>query len=375
MAQSALMLGVCYMVCTTALYLSTGGFTTEFLGLRIALSDLQKPTLITLACIAVWLLLAKDRMTTIVKSLAYVESLSLNTHKTIAYLVGFMAAVCLSLLKLKQHLVFQTTAFDLGLQASVAWNTLHGRLLYDSLQNINYLGDHFSPIHLVLAPLYFVWENAATLLILQSIGIGLASTALYLLTLAKVPHKWLALVMTTCFLFNPYLHRISIFDFHPIAFAIPLFLWILYSLEKGQRTAVVVLSLLALTVEETLLPPLLGLGMYMGIFHKEFRRVGYSIALVAAVCFVVELKVAMPYFLHDDRLTHISRYTNLGGNSLDEILRALVRNPLILGRELVSPWQKVSALVLLLLSVGVPPSFLSTHPAVITSGYCAYCRQ
>ena len=79
----------------------------------------------------------------------------------------------------------------------------------------------FLPIHFVLSPFYFVWENAATLLILQSVGIGLASTALYLLTLEKVPQKWLALVMTIFFLFNPYLHRISTFDFHPIALAIP----------------------------------------------------------------------------------------------------------------------------------------------------------
>ena len=81
--------------------------------------------------------------------------------------------------------------------------------------------------------LYFLWENAATLLILQSVGIGLASIALYLLTLEKLAQKWLAPVMAILFLFNPYLHRISTFDFHPIALAIPIFLWMLYCLEKG----------------------------------------------------------------------------------------------------------------------------------------------
>ena len=114
----------------------------------------------------------------------------------------------------------------------MAWNTLHGHFFHSSLQNINYLGDHFSPIHFVLSPMYFLWENAATLLILQSVGIGLASIALYLLTLEKLAQKWLAPVMAILFLFNPYLHRISTFDFHPIALAIPIFLWMLYCLEK-----------------------------------------------------------------------------------------------------------------------------------------------
>ena len=356
-AQSALMIGVCYMACITVLYLSTGGFTTELLGMRISLSGLKKSTVITMAFIAVWLLLSKDAITKIAKLVAYIEDLSLERHKTIAYLLGLVAAIYLSLLKVKQHFVFQTTAYDLGLQASVAWNTIHGRLFHESLQNSNYLGDHFSPIHLAFAPLYFVWENAATLLIIQSIGIGLASTALYLLTLEKVHQKWAAIIMTILFLFNPYLHRVSAFDFHPIALAIPIFLWILYYLEKGQRISVIVLCLLASTVEETLLPPLIGLGIYMSIFHKDFRRIGYSIAILATIYFVLELKVAMPYFLKEDRLTHIGRYANLGGNSLDEIVRALMHNPLILFKELVLPFQKMISLILLFLSVGFLPLF------------------
>jgi len=356
-AQSALMFGICYMVFLTALYLSTGGFTTELLGIRISLSNLKNPTVITIAFILVWLMFSKHGMTKIVTSIAYLEGMSLKKHRIIAYLLGVVAAVFLSLLKIKQHFVFQTTAYDLGLQASVAWNTIHGRLFHESLQNINYLGDHFSPIHLVLSPLYLLWENAATLLILQSIGIGLASTALYLLTIEKSHQKWLALVMTIFFLFHSYLHRISTFDFHPIALAIPIFLWMLYCLEKGRRTSVIVLCLLAITIEETLLPPLIGLGIYMSIVHKDFRRLGYSIAILATVYFVWELKVGMPFFLKEDRLTHIGRYTNLGGNSLDEIMHALLRNPLILFREMVVPFQKMIALVLLFLSVGFLPLF------------------
>jgi uncharacterized membrane protein len=76
-------------------------------------------------------------MTKVVRSIEYVEGISLKKHKIIACLLGLMVAVYLSLLKVQQHLVFQTTAYDLGLQASVAWNTIHGRLFHESLQNIN----------------------------------------------------------------------------------------------------------------------------------------------------------------------------------------------------------------------------------------------
>ena len=52
----------------------------------------------------------------------------------------------------------------------------------------------------------------------------------------------------------------------------------------------------------------------------------------------------MPYFLKEDHLTHIGRYANLGGNSLDEIVHAILQNPLILFREMVIPFQKVISL-------------------------------
>ena len=357
LAQSALILGVCHMAVVLVLYLSTGGFTTELFGIRISLYSLKNSTVITIVFILIWLLLSKDGITILGKLMDYIDHISLENHKKIAYFLGLIAAIYISLLKVKQHFVFQTTAYDLGIQANVAWNTLHGHFFHSSLQNINYLGDHFSPIHFVLSPMYLLWENAATLLILQSVGIGLASIALYLLTLEKVAQKWLAPVMAILFLFNPYLHRISTFDFHPIALAIPIFLWMLYCLEKGRRASVVILCLLAVTVEETLLPPLIGMGIYMSIFYKNFRQIGYILAILSTIYFVLVLKVGMPFFLQEDHLTHIGRYANLGGNSLDEIVHAILRNPLLLFREMVIPFQKVISVVLLFLSVGFLPLF------------------
>src|SRR5713101_469791 len=134
-------------------------------------------------------------------------------------LISVLAKVLLylSYLKANQYFTFQSGAYDLGIQANVAWNTAHGYLFYDSIQNINYLGDHFSPINLLLAFIYRLWESAVALLIVQSIGIGLAATALYLLTLKHFNHRWPAIAMTILFLCNSYLHQVSTFDFHPIA--------------------------------------------------------------------------------------------------------------------------------------------------------------
>lgn len=296
--------------------------------------------------------LGKERMGRVVN---FVDGLPTETHKAIAYTIGALSGICLAILKARQHFVFQTSAYDLGLQASVAWNTTHGRPFFDSIQNINYLGDHFSPIHLALALAYRLWEEAVTLLVIQSIGIGLGATALYLLTLKRLRHTWPAIALTLLFLFNPYLHKVSVYDFHPIAFAIPLFLWMLYFIECERYIPVAALALIAVTVEETLLPPLVGVGIYISLFHKRFRVIGLMLATLGVIYFILALKIWMPFFLKEDRLTHIGRYANLGGSTLNEIMYALLRNPLIFFRAMVVPFEKVTSVVSLFLSVGFLP--------------------
>lgn len=169
--------------------------------------------------------------------------------------------------------------------------------------------------------------------------------------------KWPAMVLTLLFLFNLYLHRISTFDFHPIALALPIFLWMLYFIERDRYVPVVILSLLAITIEETLIPPLVGVGIYIFLFRKRFRNVGLMIAFFAIIYFVLTLKIFMPFFLKENLLTHMYRYTNLGGGNLDEVFHSLLRNPLIFFRELVVPFEKVISLGKLFLSVGFLPLF------------------
>ena len=94
---------------------------------------------------------------------------------------GSVLAIYLCRLKAVQHDSFQTSAYDLGIQANVAWNTAHGYWFWDAVQGLNYLGDHFSPIHLLVAPIYRLWPDAMTLLVIQSAAIGSAATALYLI--------------------------------------------------------------------------------------------------------------------------------------------------------------------------------------------------
>ena len=79
------------------------------------------------------------------------------------------------------HWSLGTSAFDLGIQENILWNTVHGDILYSSLMGGNYLGTHTSLVLLLVAPIYALAPSTETLLVLQALILGLAALPLYFL--------------------------------------------------------------------------------------------------------------------------------------------------------------------------------------------------
>ena len=113
-----------------------GGFSVHVLGVRVSLHDTRKPLLIALGLLAAAALLAPDA---ILRARRRVDAIPLRARGALPWLMGSAAALAIALLKVKQHLVLQTSAFDLAIQSSVAWNTSQGRLFFDAVQGMNYL--------------------------------------------------------------------------------------------------------------------------------------------------------------------------------------------------------------------------------------------
>ncbi len=84
------------------------------------------------------------------------------------------AAAMLAGYSIARHNAFNSKTYDLGLHAQVWWNTSQGRLFAGSVEVDNYLGDHVSPIILLLAPLYRLWPDARLLLALQALPLASA---------------------------------------------------------------------------------------------------------------------------------------------------------------------------------------------------------
>src|SRR5467141_3528827 len=110
------------------------------------------------------------------------------------FAIGLAAAYFLlySTLSVLRHASYHSFGFDLGLFDQVFWNTTQGRPFESTMSQAlpvphSLLGDHFSPIFLLLMPFYFAFPHPETLLVLQTLALALGAWPVYLLARLKLP--------------------------------------------------------------------------------------------------------------------------------------------------------------------------------------------
>jgi uncharacterized membrane protein len=174
-------------------------------------------------------------------------------------------ALYFSWYSLNRHNTLNSYAADLSLIDQPMWNTIHGRfmeLTWGDRQQPR-LAEHFEPILLPLALLFFVWDDVRILLIAQSLALALGALPVFWLARARLASPWVGLAFATAYLLSPHLQAANIADLHADPFAVaPFLLACWYATQKRWRWmwfwAVVVMA-----TKETLptLPAMLGVWL------------------------------------------------------------------------------------------------------------------
>jgi uncharacterized membrane protein len=117
------------------------------------------------------------------------------------------------------------------------------------------LGDHFSPIDALLAPLYWIYNSPMDLLVAQAVLFALAIAPIWVLTRRAFGggRKGTAAAYFVAIAYGvswPIAAAVG-FDFHEVAFAPLLTAFALERLQKGRlKTALVMLACLVLVKED-----------------------------------------------------------------------------------------------------------------------------
>ncbi|MGB5931486.1 MAG: DUF2079 domain-containing protein, partial [Anaerolineae bacterium] len=265
---------------------------------------------------------------------------------TILLFIGY--CLLFSYLSIAQHESLQTHAFDLGYPDQVVWNTAHGRPFACSLstRGPNCLGEHFSPILALLAPLYWLWPDVRTLLILQTVVIALGAFPVFWLARERLKSDLAGLSFSAAFLLFPALEAANMFDFHAVTLAPSFLLFAFYYLERRRYKVFLLFALLAMACKEEIPLLICMMGLYLALVKREWK-LGSLVIVGGLVWFLAAIYIVIPHFNTQGRSHVLSWYAYLGDGPL-EIAITVIRNPLLILRTVLTPLKVKYILDLLL---------------------------
>ena len=212
------------------------------------------------------------------------------------------------------------------------------------------LGDHWSPILAVLAPLYWVSNSPVNLLVAQAVLFALAIPPVWLFTRRAfgggTKATAAAYFVSAAYALSWPIASALAFDFHEVAFAPVLIAVALERLQAGRlRTALIALAALLL-VKEDMGFLIAGIGIYLAVDRpRTLRRpvlTGLILIAVGLAASVVSIYVLIPAF--GGRSGYYWAYGTLGGN-VPQVIGHIIVHPVSSLRMLITPRVKLDTLL------------------------------
>jgi uncharacterized membrane protein len=194
----------------------------------------------------------------------------------------------------------------------------------------NNLGDHFSPIFAVLAPFYWIWPDRRMLLVAQALLLAVSVVPVVGVTARKLG-QWAGFAVGVAYGLSWGIQGMVGYDFHEVAFAIPLLAFAMAALAENRYRAVVVWTLPLLLVKEDMGLTVAAIGVVLVL--RRQRRLGAGLVVAGVGAFLLTTLVIIP---HLDHLFHTYRYWSVVGSAksntapapgFGQVLRLLVDLP------------------------------------------------
>ncbi len=229
---------------------------------------------------------------------------------------------------MQAHRAFWTGRFDLGNLAQAVWSTAHGRPLEVTGlagQQFSRLGAHFDPIVVALAPVWWVWPDAESLLVVQALAVATGAIPVFRIAERRLASPWAATGFALAYLLYPATQWLVLDDFHPVAFATPLLLWGFWFLEQDRVVAFAIVAGLACLTKEQVGLTVAAIAIWYGISTHRWRA-AIPLAVAGATVSAIAIAVVVPHYAAGDGNPFGSRYASVGG-SAGGILRNGVSDP------------------------------------------------
>ncbi len=257
-----------------------------------------------------------------------------------------------------KYYVLGYNALDLSIINQAFYNTAHGAPFASSIHPSSYLGDHFSPILLLLLPFYvLLGQSAWGLVIIQVILISLGAMPLYLIAKKIWSKEKVALLAVIFYLFNPVVLNAAFYEFHFLSLVPLLGFGLFYFWLEKKYWPFFLTAILLLLVREDMALVLASLGIF--IFFDDWKnqqKINWAwlmpIFALSAFWLVASLKI-IAYFNPDTHYKFFIYYSWLG-NGWWEILQTSFLKPGLLLKHFLTIGNLEMVLGLLLSCLFLP---------------------
>lgn len=203
-------------------------------------------------------------------------------------LAALAYGVFMSFFTVRWHHKLGTAIFDLGINNNILYGGLHGHFNESSVlfpdDPAKYLANHVKWGIYAFLPIYALIPRAETLLVIQSVSLGLGAIPLYLFCKDRVP-PWWAAAIALCYLAYYPLHGANFYEMKLVPTAAAVVLLSVWLIDTKRYIVGGIFFFWAMIMREDMPVPLAMIG---GVFLLSGRRpyAGLIMTVVATSWFI-----------------------------------------------------------------------------------------
>jgi uncharacterized membrane protein len=236
-----------------------------------------------------------------------------------------------------RYKIFGTSCFDLGIFVQMYHSMITNGTLQvtcERSETISHLAVHASPIFYLLAPLYFLFPKAETLLLVQPVIVFSGILPLYWIAKHRKLSPWVTLCLCIVYLFSSCLIGPCYFDFHENAFLPPLLMWVFWGIERKKWWVVYLSGILVLLVKEDAPLYMICIGLYL--FSGKISRLHGSIITVLSGIYFCVVTALLKQYGDGVMITRFSNFYLEEDGTFSELLSNAISNPAYFLSSLIS---------------------------------------
>jgi len=214
----------------------------------------------------------------------------------VSVLIAALVTAAYCVISVFRYLRLDPTSWDLGIFTEYVKQYAHLRAPVVDIKSagFNLLGDHFHPIAALVAPFFRLFPSPVTLLVVQAVLAGAS-----VLPVSQLGRELLGPAAGRCIAaaygLSWGLQQLANYDFHEIAFAVPLLAFSLSAMVRGRFRAAVLWALPLVFVKEDQGFTVVAIGLIMAV---AYRKYGAALLLTGWGLFwsMLAITVIIPHF-------------------------------------------------------------------------------